>query len=83
MGEGGAPEDEAPAWALTLLDALFTGKTLDFDGQFVPEWLQRRLEREYGFPYPIAQRQPHPDEPGEPDDAPMLMGEFPRLDNRP
>lgn len=68
QGEGWrivGPEDQ-PDWADPLLDALFTGKRLDFDGKRVPEWLQRRLEQEFGFPYPIAQKQPHPDEPAEP-----------------
>lgn len=45
-------ESEAPDWATALLDTLFTGKSLDFDGIEVPDWLQRRLHTEYGAPYP-------------------------------
>jgi hypothetical protein len=45
-------ESEAPDWATALLDTLFTGKPLDFDGAEVPDWLQQRLHTEYGAPYP-------------------------------
>lgn len=42
----------APDWAERLLDTLFTGKRLDFDGGPIPLWLARRLEAEFGMPLP-------------------------------
>lgn len=44
--------DSPPAWAEVLLDSVFTGSRLDFDGMPVPEWLQSRLESEFGMPFP-------------------------------
>lgn len=54
--------DEAPDWAEVVVNTLFTGAPLEFDGIVIPPWLQVRLEAEYGHPYPhrppTGQQQP-------------------------